>query len=324
MASSGSITTNSYQNRSLTLSWSLASQSAEGNYSVINWALKGSGSASSWYMSGNFKAVINGTTVYSSSTRIKLKNGTSVASGSLRINHNSNGSKSFSLSCQAGIYNVAVNCTASGTYTLNTIPRASTVTAGNVTLGNETSITVSRASSSFTHTLSYTFGSENGTIITKAADTKVTWIPPVSLAGQIPNAASGICTITCTTYNGSSAIGSKACSITLFVPDDVKPTLESITAERIDGDVPSSWGIYVKTKSKALLSINGAAGAYGSSISSYSIEGGGYSGTDETLTTGFLNNSGVITFTARVTDSRGRTSDPKSIEITVEDYASLG
>ena len=44
MASSGSITTNEYQGRSVTLSWSLSSQSVEKNTSTISWALKGSGS----------------------------------------------------------------------------------------------------------------------------------------------------------------------------------------------------------------------------------------------------------------------------------------
>ena len=73
-------------------------------------------------MSGGFRAVINGTTVYSTSTdnRIQLYNGTIVASGSLKISHNADGTKSFKLSCEAGVYSYAVNVSASGTHTLNT------------------------------------------------------------------------------------------------------------------------------------------------------------------------------------------------------------
>ena len=56
MASSGSITTNEVEGRSLTLSWSLSSQSVDNNTSTIAWELKGSGSASGWVMSGNFKS----------------------------------------------------------------------------------------------------------------------------------------------------------------------------------------------------------------------------------------------------------------------------
>lgn len=321
MASSGSITTNAYDNRSLTLSWSISSQSVTGNYSNVSWTLKGSGSATSWYMSGNFKAVINGTTVYSSETRIQLKKGTVVASGTIKIPHNSDGTKSFSLSCQAGIYTYAVNCTASGTHTLTTIPRASSISASGVTMGNATTVSISRASSSFTHTLTYKFGNTTGTIISKTTATSVTWTPPISLSNQVPSATSGTCTITCTTYNGSTNIGSKTCTLTLTVPSSVKPTISSLSAARVDGTVPSSWGIYVRSKSKATLTINGAAGSYGSTISSYSISGGGYSGTAASLTTGLLNTSGTITFTAKVTDSRGRTSDAATVSISVVDYS---
>lgn len=129
MATSGSFNTSGYDGRYLTLSWSVQSQSTENNSSTIRWTLKGAGTAgSSWYRAGNFKVVINGVTFYSSSTRIQLYNGTVVASGTLQISHNSDGTKTFSASAQAGIYTVAVNCTGSGTFTLPTISRYATVT----------------------------------------------------------------------------------------------------------------------------------------------------------------------------------------------------
>lgn len=323
MASSGSITTGQKEGRSVTLSWTLSSQNIANNTSTIAWTLKGSGSASGWVMSGGFKAVINGTTVYSSSTdsRIQLKNGTIVASGSLTIAHNSDGTKSFNLSCEAGVYTYAVSVSASGTHTLNTIPRASSVTATSVNMGSATTITISRASSSFTHTLTYAFGNSTGTITTKTTSTSVSWTPALTLANQIPSTTSGTCTITCDTYNGSSKIGTKTCTLTLTVPSSVKPTISSLTATRVDGSVPAAWGIYVQSKSKATLTINGAAGIYGSTIKSYSISGGGYSGTQSSLTTGFLNSSGTITFTATVTDSRGRTSAAATVSISVVAYS---
>ena len=321
MASSGSITTNEVEGRSLTLSWTLSSQSVEKNTSTISWTLKGSGSASGYVMSGAFKAVINGVTVYNSEPRIELRNTTTVASGTATIAHNSDGTKSFSLSCEAGIYTYAVSATASGTHTLNTIPRASTVSATNANMGSASTITITRASSSFTHTLTYTFGTATGTIVSKTTNTSVSWTPVLTLANQIPNAVSGKCTITCTTYNGSTAVGSKTCTMTLTVPSSVKPTITSLTASRVDGTVPSTWAIYVQSKSKAKLTINGAAVAYGSTISSYSITGGGYSSTASSFTTGFLNTSGTITFTASVTDSRGRVSANATVTISVVAYS---
>lgn len=321
MAKSGSITTNEKEGRSITLSWSLSSQDVANNTSTIAWTLKGSGSGSGWVMSGAFKAVINGTTVYSSDTRIQLYNNTTIASGTAKISHNSDGTKSFSLSCEAGVYTYAVSVTASGTHTLDTIPRASTVSATNANMGSASTITITRASSSFTHTLTYSFGSTTGTIVTKTTSTSVSWTPALTLANQIPNAVSGTCTITCDTYNGSTKIGSKTCTLTLTVPASVKPTMTSVTATRVDGDVPAAWAIYVQNKSKATVKINGAAGAYGSTISSYSISGGGYSSTASSFTTGFLTTSGTITFTAKVTDSRGRVSDAATVSISVVAYS---
>lgn len=323
MAKSGSITTNESYGRSVTLSWTLSSQNIEKNTSTIAWTLKGSGSASGWVMSGGFKAVINGTTVYSTSTdsRIQLSNGTVVASGSATITHNADGTKSFSLSCQAGVYSYAVSVTASGTHTLNTIPRASSVSAKSVNLGSASTIMITRASSSFTHTLMYKFGSATGTIATKTTSTSVSWTPAITLANQIPKAVSGSCTITCDTYSGATKVGSKTCTLTLTVPSSVKPTISSLTAARVDGTVPAAWAIYVQSKSKATLTINGAAGVYGSTISSYEISGGGFSSTASSFTTGFLTTSGTITFTAKVTDSRGRVSDAKTVSITVVAYA---
>lgn len=215
-----------------------------------------------------------------------------------------------------------MSVSASGTHTLTTIPRASSVSATNANMGSASTITITRASSSFTHTLTYAFGSTSGTITSKSTSTSVSWTPALTLANQIPSAVSGTCTITCDTYNGSTKIGSKTCTLTLTVSSTVKPTIGSVTATRVDGDVPSAWGIYIQNKSKATITINNAAGSYGSTISSYSISGGGFSGTAATLTTGFLGTSGTITFTAKVTDSRGRSSDEKTVSISVVAYSS--
>lgn len=323
MASSGSITTNESQGRSITLLWSQSSQSVANNTTTIAWTLKGSGSSGggSWVMSGAFKAVINGKTVYSSDTRIQLYKDQVIASGSTTITHNADGTKSFSLSCEDGVYTYAVSVRASGTHTLNTIPRASSISMASGTMGSASTISISRASSSFTHTLTYAFGNATGTIVSKTTSTSVSWTPPLTLAQQIPSSTSGKITITCTTYSGNTSVGSKSITVTLKVPDSVKPTMTSLTATRVDGNVPSAWGIYVQGKSKATLKINGAAGTQGSTISSYSISGGGFSSTSSSFTTGFLTTVGTITFTAKVTDSRGRTSDTKTVSISVVAYS---
>lgn len=268
---------------------------------------------------------INGTAVAYSSSAISTTGTHSLGTASSTVSHNSDGTKSIAIKA---VFNIRAtisgtyyeSITASATVTLDSIPRASSVSATSVNLGAASTITISRASSSFTHTLTYKFGSASGTIVSKTTATSVSWTPPLSLASQIPNATTGTCTITCTTYSGTTSIGSKTCTHTLTVPASVKPTIGSLTAERIDGDVPTDWGIYVQTKSKVKLTITGAAGSYGSTIKSYSISGGGFTGATATLTTGFLNNYGNITFTATVMDSRGRVSMAATVTIEVVQY----
>ena len=288
-------------------------------YLVNDWSLNISGRSDN-------TCTIDGTALTYASPAVSTIGTHLLGTVSRTVSHASDGSKSLAIS--AVFY---IRATLSGTYydsisasaniTLDSIPRASSVSAANMTMGTAGKINISRASSSFTHTLTYSFGNSSGTIATKTTATSVSWTPPLSLASQIPNATSGTCTITCTTYNGNTNIGSKTCTFSLSVPTSVKPTISSLTASRIDGEVPSTWGIYVQTKSKVKLTINGAAGSYGSTIKSYTITGGGYSGSASTLTTGFLNNSGTITFKATVTDSRGRVSAEASVSITVTAYS---
>ncbi len=288
-------------------------------YLVNDWSLNISGRSDN-------TCTIDGSAQTFSSPAISSTGTHLLGTVSRAVNHASDGSKSLAISAVfqiratlSGTYYGTI--TASANITLDSIPRASSVSAGNMTMGTAGKINISRASSSFTHTLTYSFGNTSGTIATKTTATSVSWTPSLSLANQIPNATSGTCTITCTTYNGNTNIGSKTCTLSLSVPASVKPTILSLTASRIDGEVPSAWGIYVQTKSKVKLTVNGAAGSYGSTIKSYSITGGGYSGSASTLTTGFLNNSGTITFKATVTDSRGRVSAEASVSITVTAYS---
>ena len=152
MASSGSFNTNAYGSgdyyRYLNFSWSVKSQNVALNTTTISWTLKGAGgSTSSWVQSGNFKVVINGTTVYSSATRIELYNGTTVASGTFSMSHDREGNKSFSASAEAGIYYVAVNCSGSGSWTLPQIPRYPSVSQS-LNSKTETSITMNYSSDS--------------------------------------------------------------------------------------------------------------------------------------------------------------------------------
>ena len=325
MASSGSFNTSNYEGRYLQFSWQETSQNVSSNTTSISWTLKGAGGGNVWYKAGNFKVVIEGETVFSSTTRIQLSNGTVVASGTYTFKHNADGTKQFTASVQAGIYAVAVNCSGSGTFTLDTIARASqpscitwpehTQNVGE--FGDEISIHMNRNSADFTHTVRYQFGTKSGTIAT-GVGTGVKWVIPLSFMDLLPAATSGSGTIYVDTYNGSTKIGTKWCGFTATVPASVKP---SCSIQVLDGtNIQNTYGSLVKGLSKLYVKTNFYA-AYSSPVASYNVNANGVRYTAAEITTGVISKAGTTTVTATVKDKRGRTSDQASASFTVLDYA---
>ena len=194
------------------------------------------------------------------------------------------------------------------------------LSASTVEMGKSVTINTPAVNSAYRHTLRYAFGGASGTIATGIASS-VSWTPPVSLANQIPSATAGSGTIYCDTYSGSTLLGTKSVSITLTVPGSVVPSAGTLSAALAEDT--SGTGLYVKGMGKAKLTLSGASGAYGSSITSYTITGGGWTATNGALTTGTLASAGNITFTATVTDSRGRKASTTRT-ISVIDYVKPG
>ncbi len=241
------------------------------------------------------------------------------------ITHDSDGSKSFSISGDLAI-NINFGSGYVGTVTLSshsydlvTIPRATQPTLGSnpTEMGQSLTINTPRADSAFTHTLSYVFGAATGTIATNVA-TSFAWTIPLDLANQIPNNVSGYGTITCKTYKDGELVGTKTVQFTATVPSSIIPTI-SATPTGVD----LFAGLYVQNKSKVQVDIT-AGGVYSSTVSSYStvVRSGSnvigtYSG--ESITSGLLAYSGTITVDCMVTDSRGRTNT-YSFDISVAQY----
>lgn len=240
------------------------------------------------------------------------------------VNHNSDGTKTITLKGffdSKGLTSKLDDLTVTGNVTLKTIPRASSISSiSGSTIGSPVTVNISREVSSFTHKVYYSFGETKNYLLGSSVGTSLTFTPSMSDCNDIPNSTKGTATIRVDTYNGSTKIGSASKNFTLNVPSSVVPTFSGITFEKADTEVPDDWGVYVRTKSKVTVKITGAAGSYGSTIKSYSISGGGYSGTSSSLTTGTLNNAGDITFTAKIIDSRGRTAT-KTAKINVLDYS---
>ena len=242
---------------------------------------------------------------------------TTLGSTTINVSHNSDGtwSGTLSVSYQINItYSSTWISTISGSQsiTLPTIPRASSFTVGNITIGSAASVSISRASSSFTHTIRLAYGSLSTQVT--GAGTSASITPPMSWCNSITNATSVAGTMTCYTYSGSTLIGSTSKTVTILIPSSAVPTISASTSL-----ISGFQGLYLQGMSQCRVTIS-AGTSYGSPIRSYSISGGGYTGTSSTLTTGVLNSPGTITFTCRVTDARGRSAQA-SVSISVTAYS---
>lgn len=193
-----------------------------------------------------------------------------------------------------------------------------TVSASSVNLGSAVTISTNRLTTSATHTLTYAFGSTSGTIATGVGDS-VSWTPGLALAAQIPNATSGLCTITCKTFVSGTETGSSSVTLTLNVPSSVVPSISSVSVAEAASGIAAQFGGYVRTRSKLSVAIS-ASGSQGSTVSSYRTTLDNVTYTSSSFTSNTLNTAGTLSMTVTVTDSRGRTATA-SRSITVLDYS---
>ena len=234
-----------------------------------------------------------------------------IASGTTTISHNSDGSKNmsvaFSIDMVKDSWTPGAISVSGKSMALTTIPRASTVSCSTANIGSNATITINRASSSFTHTLSYTFGSLDGTIVTKTSNTSVAWTIPTSFYAIIPNSKSGTGTITCDTYNGSTKIGTKTCTFTATVNESYsRPTLSPTVVDNnsttiaLTGDNTK----FIKYYSNAAVT-TGAKARNSATLASQKITCGSKSISSASGTINAVE-SGSFKFIA--TDSRGYTT----------------
>ena len=336
MASSGSFNTSGYDGRYLAFNWSVASQDVANNRTTINWSLKGAGgSTTSWYMSGNFKVLINGQQVYFSSNRIQLYNGTTVASGSFTINHNNDGTASFGAYAEAGIYWVAVNCSGSGSWSLPTIPRASQPSINtrpnnspDFNIGDTITIYTNRAASVFTHTVKINYGSTSYTIATGVTDSCTFNTSSIAnaLYSLTPNANTYSKTISVTTYNGSTVIGTKTCPYNAKVVN-ANPTFNAayIDANNTTAALTGDNQVIVRNKSTLRINITNAAAQKSATLKTVRITGTGttkvvsISSSSVSVNMGTVNSSQNVQAIVTLIDSRGN-STMQTVPITIADW----
>jgi len=325
---SGSIMSGKYK---LRVDWS-ATQNVGNNTSKVTCAFY-LVQASSWSLNISSRtdneATINGAKSTWTSVAISNSGGKTTKLGSVtsgNITHNADGTKSITLSAKfnieatiSGTYYSSI--TASTTVTLNTIPRATApkLSASSVNMGSAVTISLPRASSSFTHNLAYSFEGSSYTSIDTGVGASYSWTVP-DKASSIPNATSGKMTVRCITYSGGKAIGTKYAYLTAKVPTSVVPTVSSVAVAEATAGLAAQFGVYVQNKSALSVTVTGA-GAKGSTIKAYSTTVMGKTYTSRTFTSGVLSTTGTVKLSTKVKDSRGRWSAAKTTNVTVVAYS---
>lgn len=273
------------------------------------------------YGTGTVYCKINGTQYSEAVTKDDkiTSSGIVLFSKTLNIAHNADGTKTLATSAWIK-HDVVTSSEQSYSQALTTIPRATTPTlsASSVDMGSSVTINMPRASSSFDHTLTYSFAGATGTIGTDLGTSKA-WAVPLSLASKIPSATSGTCTITCKTYNGTTLIGTKTVSLTVKVPSSVVPSISSVSVTEAVSGLDAQFHAYIQNKTKFRV-VTSAGGIYGSTIKIYSTAINGITYSGSTITSGFITKSGTVAITTTVTDSRGRKAS-KTTNVSVLAYS---
>lgn len=298
------------------------------NRSTVNLQarLRTNGYASVWGVTSPMTIYVDGTgEIVNAGVNIGTNSSLLIFAKDYVVNHDGNGNKTVNIS-----FKVDVNTGGYGSATVNfsiplpTIQRASDVSASTGTIGSAMTINISRKNSAFKHTVKYSFGSKSGTIATNV-DTSCSWTPPADLATAIPSNTSGIGGITVDTYSGSTIIGSKSAQLTLNVPASMTPTLGSITLTDSNMAVKNllnTANTFAEIVSDIKVAFNSATGVQGSTITGYHAEivNKNQSTNSNNGNLGPMKWNGSAQVKAWVTDSRGRSSNAVTTNITVLEY----
>lgn len=276
------------------------------NTSYIDLKISATTSGETWNATGdayvNATAVAQNNTISIPKTNFTIGKNTTktIYSGKLGpFKHNVDGSLN-TVTINANAYLTSVTKpTAKVTCNMSKIARASTISATNTIIGNVCTIKIARADTKLTHDLTYKVGTTTGTIATGVA-TNYNWTVPTSFYNKIPNASSGVCTITCTTKSGTTIVGSTTKNITFLCNASIcKPSL-NVKVEDINQNTINLTGSNEKLiKYFSTVKVSPTASAKnGANISKITING---------TTANTLNISKVTTnsFTVIATDSRG-------------------
>ena len=348
MATSGTFTSGRYGNSYgpwLTLAWTQVSQSVANNTTTLDLTLRFHWDRSIAYTFHNRTGSVQGNSYTYSGSASGTSGSRVLKTQRVTITHNSNGAKSVTLSGNITGLGLTYSgnrintMSVSGTANLNTIPRASTLSAfsfnANLKNGtaNQINYTIDRKSSGFRHQIQLRDGNttvkqwdnidSNGASTLPLTATEVN-----TLLNRMASSTTKSYTLRVATRSGNNGgwIGSAVSrNATATVHADVKPTVSAVTLSQTGNPVSTHT---LQGFSKIEANFTRSAG-YGASISSSSIQvrrksGGADSQTinsNSGTTSNPVSLNGVYEARGTARDSRGRTTHTAWATITVTAYS---
>ena len=247
-------------------------------------------------------------------------------SGTETISHNTDGSKSITISATGSMPDTTLTSTScSGTARLDTIPRASTIDS------------LSCSSKYFTGTLTYKYTPKSASYYNRCnislnIDGAYTAVKTINLGkknaaqntatvalseselstiyNKLTSTTNGVLRFTFRTYSDSgysTQVGDAGYKeVTLYIPNttDTKPTVTMTLSPTSSLSSPFN-ALYIKGYTKVSASFTDGEGKYGASISSYSLTVQGSTDSTSPYTSGYLSTSGNVAVKGTVKDSRG-------------------
>lgn len=209
-------------------------------------------------------------------------------------------------------------------YEIEKAPTAATTSGGVMDGSTKSKVTFTTSGTDATYKATFTLGTYSGsaTSTTKTIEYAI----PISWCNAVPNATTASANVACQVLYGGVVYKTIATSLTVSVPAAVKPTLTAITlADKTNTPVPSAWKLFIQHQSGVRVSAITTAGAYSSTIKTIKLQVGTQS-TSKTYSASALpqidvvTQSGSLTCTVTVTDSRGRTAS-KTATVTFVAYS---
>ena len=319
---SGSFLTNSvsytYNGVTITtrfrLDWEVTNTDITNNQYTINVKLTQIVSPDGYQRSvQRYSITIDGTTTSNSyGSETYGGNGTVWANFNQVISMNDNGQKSVNMSVSVAVGQYSFNCTASQSFTMGTIPRYSTLTIPTMTMGEQATITVNQAVSTFYSVVGITYNGAYTEYPAQTGSSFTVTFTPADITASVTDSDHADAVIQCFTYFDSAlSQGNLLTEETapVYVPANIVP---SVTITNIEEANTNLSGLPFVVGYSLLKVTFAFTGNTGSTQKSARLQVGSevrtWTGTRNWLQTQNPLPSTSNTVTITVTDTRGRTA----------------